>query len=68
MPKVTIFSDRCKGCGLCTAACPKNIVSLDPEKMNKNGYRPAIVTDPDLCIGCAMCAQMCPDMAIEVER
>ena len=27
--KVTFNSDRCKGCELCTAVCPKHIVVID---------------------------------------
>lgn len=68
MPKVTINKDLCKGCGLCTTACPKKIVAIDKETMNFKGYNPAKITDHSKCIGCAMCALMCPDVAITVEK
>ena len=68
MPKVTINEERCKGCGLCTEACPKKILELAADKINKKGYNPARVTDASKCIGCAMCATMCPDVAITVEK
>ena len=68
MPKVTFKTDLCKGCGLCTAACPKKIVELQKEKRNKKGYFYAVCTDQDACISCAMCATMCPDCAITIEK
>ena len=59
---------RCKGCGLCVEACPKNIVIIDNIKINKKGYNPATVVNMDECIGCTNCATMCPDEVITVER
>ena len=57
----------CKGCELCTTACPKQIVAIQHEKRNKEGVFTAYCTDDDACIGCAMCAMMCPDCAIVIE-
>ena len=68
MAKVTISENVCKGCGLCTTACPKKIIVLAQDVLNAKGYHPATVTEMSLCIGCAMCATMCPDCAIKVER
>ena len=68
MALLTIDREACKGCGLCTAACPKHIVALQKEKRNKKGYFYAECTDQSACIGCAMCAMMCPDCAITVEK
>ncbi len=68
MAKVTFNIDRCKGCGLCTTACPKHIVELDKNSLNAKGYHPACVTDQAACIGCAFCATMCPDCVITVEK
>ncbi len=67
MAKITIKSDKCKGCGLCTAVCPKKILKIG-DKLNVKGYLPVDITDMDQCIGCAMCATMCPDCIITVER
>ncbi|HOA84480.1 MAG: ferredoxin family protein [Clostridiales bacterium] len=68
MNRVTISADFCKGCGLCAAACPRKIVSLDERAMNKMGYRTASVVAPEKCSGCALCALICPDAAILVEK
>ena len=68
MGKIYIAEDKCKGCALCVAACPKGIVSLSDSAINLKGYRPAQVTDMEKCIGCASCAIMCPDCVITVER
>jgi len=68
MEKMTVNFDRCKGCGLCTSACPKKIVVLQNERLNKEGYSTAVCTNQDICIACAMCAMMCPDCAIEVKK
>ena len=68
MAKMTVITERCKGCALCTTACPKNIVSLQKEKRNKKGYFYAVCTDEEKCIGCAFCARMCPDAVITVEK
>lgn len=68
MAKMTVNEKLCKGCGLCTTACPKGIIVLDKERLNAKGYHPAKVTDMEKCIGCGMCGIMCPDCAITVER
>lgn len=68
MAKVTFNEEHCKGCGLCTTACPKQIIVLAKEKINQKGYHPAEVIDMSKCIGCASCAIMCPDTVITVER
>ncbi len=68
MEKMTVDFDRCKGCALCTTACPKGIVKMQQEKLNKEGYYTSICTDQELCIACAMCAMMCPDCAITINK
>ncbi|MDA3846269.1 MAG: 4Fe-4S binding protein [Vallitaleaceae bacterium] len=67
MARVTFNEERCKGCGLCTSACPKKIINLS-NRINQKGYHPAEVMDMDSCIGCAMCATICPDVVITVEK
>ncbi|MGM9530572.1 4Fe-4S dicluster domain-containing protein [Intestinibacter sp.] len=66
--KVTFDVERCKSCGLCVAACPKEILAIDTEFINQKGYNPAKIIDEEKCVGCASCALMCPDVVITVER
>lgn len=67
--RIVIDEARCKGCSLCSTACPQHVVSLDEARLNAKGYHPAILVDPDhLCTGCALCAVMCPDACITVYR
>ncbi len=68
MAKVTFQTDLCKGCGLCVDACPKGIIEIAKDTINKKGHRPARMTDQSQCIACAFCATMCPDCVITVER
>ena len=66
MEKMTVITERCKGCGLCVDACPKHILMLDKSKINRKGHNPAVMTDQEKCIGCTSCALVCPDNAIEI--
>ena len=68
MAKVRFQEDLCKGCGLCVSACPKKIIRLSGELINKKGHHPAVITKQEDCIGCAFCATMCPDTVITVEK
>jgi len=68
MAMITVNEDTCKGCGLCVDACPKTIMEINKEHMNKKGYHPAHCAALADCIGCAFCAMMCPDVAITVEK
>ena len=68
MAKLSIRTERCKGCGLCVNACPKKILVLSQDKINAKGHHPAEINDQEKCIACAFCATMCPDCVITVER
>lgn len=60
---IEIDKERCKGCGLCTAACPRNLIEL----RKREGFTEealAVIREEDKCTGCALCASMCPDIAI----
>lgn len=69
MPKIVIDESRCKGCALCTVACPNKLIHMS-DKINKQGFLPARIRPENLekCTSCALCAQMCPDVAIHVYR
>ena len=66
MAKMNVDFEACKGCALCTTACPKKIVEISHDKLNAKGYYTAVCIDDDACIACAMCAMMCPDCAITI--
>ncbi len=68
MPKLTFKTDKCKGCGLCVDACPKGVLAIAKEKINKKGHHPVEAVKEDACIGCAFCATMCPDCIIKIEK
>ena len=68
MAKAEVIFEKCKGCALCTNACPKNLMKIQKDKRNKKGLFTAECTDQTQCIGCAMCAIMCPDCAIIVSK
>lgn len=68
MAKLTFDEDVCKGCGLCVSACPRGLIVISKDKLNKKGHSPAGITDESKCIGCACCAVMCPDCVITVEK
>ncbi len=67
MARVIFREERCKGCRLCTAVCPRGIISMSG-RINEMGYHPATVEEMEKCTGCTLCALVCPDMVIEVER
>ncbi len=67
MGKITINQDKCKGCLLCIACCPKGLITAS-KKLNKRGVNFVEFRDSGECAGCAMCAIICPDCCIEVYK
>ena len=61
-----IAVDRCKGCGLCVAVCPRKVLELDTLIVNALGYHPVGLTDSAACTSCALCARVCPDAVFAV--
>lgn len=55
-----INQEWCKGCGICVAFCPKQVLELDREDK-------AVAVRLENCIVCRMCELRCPDLAIEVK-
>ncbi len=67
--RVVIDEMRCKGCTLCTTACPQHVLVMDNEHLTSRGYHPATYLAAEArCTGCGLCAVMCPDVCITVYR
>lgn len=64
MGKVLTKPERCKQCGLCVTACPKEAISFADE-INAAGYNYTIV-DHEKCIRCGICYQVCPDGVYQI--
>ncbi len=64
---VVVDVERCKGCGLCIAACPQHVLAFSG-RLNKSGYNAVHAQKPEACVGCGFCAMTCPDIAISVYR
>lgn len=67
MAKIVVAAGLCKGCELCTTACPMKIIVLGDDT-NEKGYHFAGQTDAGKCTGCGLCAVVCPEAAIEVYK
>jgi len=65
MARLKLDRELCKGCLICTSACPKGLLVKGCE-FNSQGYFTVLLRDAQACNGCALCAEMCPDIAIEV--
>ena len=57
----------CKGCELCVASCPQEVLALDMEHLTPKGFHPVMLVK-DGCTGCAICAIVCPEAALTVYR
>ena len=67
--RVVINEAGCKGCALCTAACPPDVLVIAPDRLTARGYHPVQLIDPDgHCTGCGLCAVICPDVCITVYK
>lgn len=63
--RIRIDAERCKGCGLCVAACPKDDIRLAAET-NRRGIHVAQSGGGERCTACGACYVVCPDVAITV--
>lgn len=50
--------NKCTGCGLCQAICPKDAISF---KYDELGFRYPII-DNDKCVNCQLCSKQCPSV------
>ena len=60
MKRVVTEPSWCKGCGICVAFCPRQVLGLVDDKI--------AVVNPDSCIKCGQCELRCPDYAIWLEE
>ncbi|MBU4427242.1 MAG: 4Fe-4S binding protein [Proteobacteria bacterium] len=58
--EVKINREWCKGCGICVAFCPKEVLEMDDDGK-------ALWAHPENCISCGLCELRCPDIAIELQ-
>ena len=66
MSRIDIDDIRCKGCGRCITACPKDLITFSHD-LNDRGYNyVTFAGSPEECSGCTICAVVCPDQGIEV--
>ena len=47
---------NCFGCGVCSASCPKKIISI---KLNRHGFYEPVIEEADACINCGICLDVC---------
>jgi NADH-quinone oxidoreductase subunit I len=57
--------ERCVGCGLCSAICPANCLTVVPG-VDEHGIRNAKIYlyDMSRCVFCGMCVEVCPELAL----
>jgi 2-oxoglutarate ferredoxin oxidoreductase subunit delta len=55
---IHVFPEWCKGCGICVAFCPRQVLEMKGQK--------AFVAHPERCVRCFLCARRCPDFAIGI--
>jgi 2-oxoglutarate ferredoxin oxidoreductase subunit delta len=67
MAKATVDKEKCKGCLLCVAVCPKGCL-VELKEFNAKGVLPVGVQGGKQCTGCRMCAVICPDCCIEIVK
>ncbi len=59
--KIHVFKELCKGCEICIAFCPKDVLALGND-------RKVEVANVEVCTGDRLCELRCPDLAIFVEK
>ena len=57
---IEIVEGWCKGCDVCVAFCPKDVLAMQATK--------AVVKNLEACTACNICELLCPDFAIKVVK
>jgi 2-oxoglutarate ferredoxin oxidoreductase subunit delta len=62
---IIIDQEYCKGCSICTAFCPLQVLRTS-KRINRQGYYVPEAAQDERCIGCRFCELLCPEFAIMV--
>lgn len=63
--QVHLIPERCKGCGICVALCPREVLRISEDTNAKGYHLPEIDPDSDGdCVNCEFCTMVCPEFAI----
>jgi len=65
--RITVDSEQCDGCRLCTTFCPLDVLEIGRET-NRRMLHYASVANPLSCLGCEYCERICPTAAIFVSE
>jgi 2-oxoglutarate ferredoxin oxidoreductase subunit delta len=65
MITITVDKKMCKGCDLCIANCPRDVLAVSKER-GAAGFLVPEAAKPEACTACMMCELICPDFAIVV--
>ncbi|MGO9410296.1 MAG: ferredoxin family protein [Spirochaetia bacterium] len=57
---LVVNQDWCKGCNICVAFCPQDVLELDSNEK-------VVVARVEACTYCGLCELRCPDFAIAVQ-
>ena len=62
---VYVNREACKGCGICIALCPVDVLAFSGA-LNQRGVAYPEVVAAERCTGCQNCVVYCPDFAVVV--
>jgi len=63
--QVYLIPERCKGCGICVALCPRDVLEVSQQTNSKGYHLPDIISGKECdCVHCEFCTLVCPEFAI----